>query len=110
MEDVSGLKESIPNIYFLVKNQQKQYIYIVYILYTHNFCKKGKVSCGYPMGMVWVSYGAGSFQYRCGTDAPPMEDGYRKEPHFRTALDRYSDDGLFYLCTGKGVGLVTTVD
>ena len=39
--------------------QQKQYIYVVYILYTYDFCKNGKVSYGYLMGMVWVSYGAG---------------------------------------------------
>ena len=33
------------------------YIYIVYIQCKRKMCKKGKVPYGYPMGMVWVSYG-----------------------------------------------------
>ena len=46
---------------FYEKIRQKQYIYIVYILYKCKkmrlLAKKGLLSYGYLMGMLWVSYG-----------------------------------------------------
>lgn len=47
------------------KKRQKQYIYIVYILYKRKKCKNGKVSYGYHMGIVWVSYGETRFYPGC---------------------------------------------
>ena len=50
----------------------------------HELCKKGKVSYGYPMGMVWVSYGKTStipvqYQYKAPfthTKAPAEADAF----------------------------------
>ena len=39
----------------------KKYIYTMYIYSKcDKMCKMGKVCYGYPMGMLWVSYGVGS--------------------------------------------------
>ena len=39
------------------KFEQKVYIYYVYIQYKRVLRKKLVLSYGYPMGMLWVSYG-----------------------------------------------------
>ena len=44
----------------------KKYIYTMYIYSKcDKMCKMGEVCYGYPMGMLWVSYGVGSKMTRC---------------------------------------------
>ena len=52
--------KTLKNIIYLTKSNKK-YIYTMYIYSKrHENDKKSCLSYGYPMGMVWVSYGAGS--------------------------------------------------
>ena len=49
----------------------------------HELCKKGKVSYGYPMGMVWVSYGKTStipVQYQYNTSTKPRSLTQKRLP------------------------------
>ena len=46
--------------YANIKKPVKKYIYTMYIYRNRDKkCKKGEVCYGYPMGMLWVSYGKG---------------------------------------------------